>query len=177
MTVRSPVRSPLVLVAAFGLASAGLALAQPAGRPGISIQYAQLGGATGGLDGRAHLPTTPGWVTVDASPGRCANGHQVTMSARARTGHVREVKVMVNATGPGEIPLGGTGCPSASIEATLEDGRVLTGEDGTVTIRHLAGTGTPVLEGTFSWTPRLDGHPLLIRGIVFAPAPTTPSTP
>ena len=84
---------------------------------------------------------------------------------------MRQVDVTVNANGPGEIPLGGTGCPSAHIEATLEDGEVLQSDDGTVTVRSLTPDAPNVLDATFSWTPRLHGHPLLMRGIVVAPAP------
>jgi len=174
MLLRTTLRLAIPLAAAV----AGVALAQPAqpaARPGISISYAQIGGHTGGLEGRAHLPTTPSWVEVDSGPASCGSGRRVTISARARTGHVREVKVIVNSNGPGEIPLGGTGCPSAHIEATLEDGRVLQSDDGSITVRSLTPTANPVLDATFSWSPRLDGHPLLMRGIVVAPSPTAPA--
>lgn len=177
MLSRSSLRASALVLA--GVTLGGLAYAQTSGRPGISISYAQIGGggAAGGLDGRAHLPTTPSWVTVDSGPTSCASGRKITVSARARTGHVRQVDVMVNALGPGEIPLGGTGCPSAHIEATLEDGEVLQSDDGSVTVRSLTPGAPNVLDATFSWTPRLDGHPLLMRGIVVVPAPAAAATP
>ncbi len=147
-------------------------LAQATARPGITVSYAQIGGPSTGVDGRAYLPTTPAWVTVDSGMASCTGGRKIEVSARSRTGQIREIRLMVNATGPGTVTLAPSGCPSGSISATLDDGTVLDSGPGTITISDFGSAENPTMSGTFSWSPTVNGHPMPFRGIVVVPAPS-----
>lgn len=172
-------RRHLSLLALLGL---GLALpftarhsaaAQPVGRPGVTVRFVQIGGGTGGMEGRAYLPAMPSNVVVSDGPGSCAGGRWVELTARARTGHVREMHVTINALAPGEIALDAAGpCPSASIEATLEDGTQLRSNDGAITVRELHLDGDPLLVASFHWSPLRNGQPMPFRGEIVVPAPS-----
>lgn len=148
------------------------AVTAQAPRPGVSISYAAIGGPAQGIDGRAYLPTTPAWVTVDTGARSCAGGRITDITARSRTGQVREMHIVVNATGTGTIALSQTGCPSATITATLDDGRVLTSTTGSVEVTAFGPASSPSLTATFTWGPMVDGRALPFRGTLFAPAPT-----
>jgi hypothetical protein len=62
------------------------------------------------------------------------------------------------------VPLRSGECPSASLEATLDDGRVLRGGEGTVTVETW--NPEPGGEATvhFVWTPRLGREPMPFHG-------------
>lgn len=170
---------PASLLAVLGLAlalpfvSREPAAAQPLGRPGITMRFVQIGGGTGGIEGRAYLPAMPSNVVLSDGPGSCAGGRWVEVTARARTGHVREMHVTINAQGPGEIALDAVGpCPSATIEATLDDGTRLRSNDGAVTVRQLQLDGDPILVAAFHWSPIRNGQPMPFRGEIVVPAPS-----
>ena len=73
MLSRSSLRASALVLA--GVTLGGLAYAQTSGRPGISISYAQIGGAgaSPALHRRAHLPTTPPCFSVFSAPPLCSS--------------------------------------------------------------------------------------------------------
>lgn len=148
------------------LVLAGTALAQTTGRPGITLSFATLG-PSGGVDGRAYVPSMPSQVTVE--PGDC--GSRVTMTARARTGPVREVVFVLDAAGPQTVPIAAAGCPRASLTATMDDGTVLRDGEGRVELRELGDGGANRAAGTLLWTPRRGDAPWPMRGLVTVPHP------
>lgn len=163
----------LAVAFALPLLGRGPVSAQAGHRPGITMRFVQIGGGTGGVEGRAYLPAVPANVTVSDGPGSCAGGRWIELTARARTGHVREMHVTINATSPGVIRLDAQGpCPSATIEATLEDGTALRSNDGNITVRELHPGHNPLVVAGFSWSPMVDGHPMPFRGEIVIPAPS-----
>lgn len=165
----SPCRVLAAALPLLTLAAGSVLTAQPM-RPGVTTSFVQIGGATGGVDGRAYLPAVPSGVTMGTGP--C--GRQVTMNARSRTGAVREMRVVVETSGPGNIDLASSSCPRATIEATFEDGSVVTGATGSVDVQSLDEAGEPVLTARFAWSPQRNGQPMPFRGMLVVPRPAAP---
>ncbi len=171
--ISAPALLALTLALPFARPEPAQGQGQVGQRPGITMRFVQLAGGAGGMEGRAYMPAVPANVVVSDGPGACAGGRWVELDARARTGHVRSMRIRMNVAGPTTIELDSpASCPSASIEATLDDGTELRSDEGTITVRTVDFAANPIVTASFDWSPHRDGHPMPFRGEIVVPAPS-----
>lgn len=163
----------LALTALVAVAVLSPAAAQSA-RSGIHVEYTALD-TQGGLAGRAFLPMSSRDVSVgERRP--CADALQLRAIAKQTRGAVREIAITLVVRAPTTLPITATACPGAFVDTTLEDGSVLSGGRGDVTVTSLvrAGRAPGFVTGTFAQTAMRNGTPVTIRGDFRIPLPPAP---
>lgn len=142
---------------------AGAAAAQ-AMRSGVRISYTQINRQSGAT-GSAFLPVSTADVVLnEPSLAVCGErGPQIRITARLPRGPIRQVVVYFAGAAGSSQPIDTARCGHANVVTTLEDGTVLVGGHGDVTVSDFGGGGTPA-RGRFSQTAEHDGVPTTIRG-------------
>lgn len=130
-------------------------------RAGLHLQFATLS-STGGLRGEAFLPISGRHIESRSRPEAppCASGPELSFESRHPSAYVRSVRVSLRGDGS-SFTIGASSCPTAILEATLEDGTVLKAGKGSVKIdRSKPGE----ISGELEWTPIHEKEPLPFRG-------------
>lgn len=130
-------------------------------RAGLRLQFAALS-SSGGMRGEAFLPISGRHIEAkkEAGSAPCASGPELRFEAKHPSAYVRSVSVSLRGEAS-SYTIGASNCPSAVVEATLEDGTILRGGKGKLSVdRSTAGE----LSGELEWTPVHESEPLPFRG-------------
>jgi hypothetical protein len=77
---------------------------------------------------------------------------------------VRKVELTLHMRRGGDLAVQAAGCPRAELRAELEDGTVLSGGEGTVTLDDANPTSGGAVTGSYTWTTTRAGAPFPMRG-------------
>lgn len=146
----------------------GPAAAQ-AERHGVRVHYTSIASA-GGLEGRAFLPVSGEGIRVETATDPACSVRYVTIRAAVARGPLRAVLLRIPTGKTGRVPLAATGCPTAIVEATLEDGSELKGGRGYVELQSQPSPTDPTFRGTFAQTSERQGTPVTLEGNFAVPA-------
>lgn len=130
-------------------------------RAGLRLQFAALS-SSGGMRGEAFLPISLRHIETRERAERapCESGPEFRFEARHPSAYVRSVRVSLRGVGS-VYGIGASACPSALVEATLEDGTTLKNGKGTVKLDR---SRDDELSGEIEWTPIHQSEPLPFRG-------------
>jgi hypothetical protein len=149
---------------AQGRTSDGPVATTGSARQGLRVRFASIDGQSG-LDGTGFLLFSSRRTSLDAAPtSPCPSTRVVRAEARGSGGLVRKVQLTLHLRGQGELPIRADGCPRAELRAELEDGTVLTGGEGTVTVLTSSLSAGDVVSATYSWTADRGNTPFPMRG-------------